>query len=120
MNQRLFQLLPELEPEEMNFVSGLVNNFTDQQLMYFANIYRSRRRDPQIILLTALAGFVGVAGIHRFLTNNIGLGILYLLTGGLCLIGTIVDLINHRQIAFDYNMQTANEVSVMISRMQTN
>lgn len=118
MNQKLFQLLPELEPEEMNFVSGLVNNFNDQQMMYFANIYRSRRRDPQIILLTALAGFVGVAGIQRFITDNIGLGILYLLTGGLCLIGTIVDLINHRQIAFDYNMKTAHAVAVMITQMQ--
>ena len=118
MNQKLYQMLPELEPEEMNFVSGLVTNFTDQQMMYFANTYRSRRRDTQLILLTALAGFIGIAGIHRFLTDNIGLGILYLLTGGICFIGTIVDLINHRQIALDYNMKVANQAAMMISKLQ--
>ena len=31
------------------------------------------------------------------------MGILYFLTGGLCLIGTIVDLVNHRSLAFEYN-----------------
>jgi TM2 domain-containing membrane protein YozV len=77
-------------------------------------VYRSRRREPQLILFTALLGFIVVAGVHRFLMNQIGMGILYLLTGGLCLIGTIVDLVNYQKLAFEYNRQIATEVSAMI------
>jgi TM2 domain-containing membrane protein YozV len=113
---QLYQILPELDFQEMNYVQSLVNNFDEQQLVNFANIYRSRRRDPQIILLTALLGFVGISGVHRFLIDQVGMGILYLFTGGLCLIGTIVDLVNHRQLAFDYNVRIANEVARMLSR----
>ena len=117
MSTQIFQLMPELDMQEMNYVQSITKNFDEAQLINFANFYRNRRRDPQLILLTALAGFVGVAGIHRFLTDQIGMGVLYLLTGGLCLIGTIVDLINHRQLALEYNVKIANEVSGWVSRM---
>jgi TM2 domain-containing membrane protein YozV len=113
---QLYQILPELDMQEMNYVQSLIKNFNETQLMNFASIYRTRRRDPQIILLTALIGFVGIAGVHRFMINQIGMGILYVFTGGLCLIGTIVDLINHRQLAMEYNIQVANEVAGWISR----
>lgn len=36
---------------------------------------------------------VGVLGIHKFYLGQIGAGILYLLTGGLCGIGLIIDLV---------------------------
>jgi TM2 domain-containing membrane protein YozV len=113
---QLYQILPELDMQEMNYVQSIVKNFDEQQLVNFASIYRSRRRDPQIILLTALLGFVGIAGVHRFLMEQVGMGILYVFTGGLCFIGTIVDLVNYRQLAFDYNIKIANEVSGMIAR----
>ena len=45
-----------------------------------------------MIILCCL-GFFAAAGIHRFASGHILLGIVYLFTGGLCLIGTIVDLI---------------------------
>ena len=38
--------------------------------------------------------FVGGAGIHKFYEGKIGMGILYLFTGGLFGIGCIIDLIN--------------------------
>ena len=40
-----------------------------------------------------LALFLGGFGAHKFYEGKIGMGILYLLTGGLCAIGVIVDLI---------------------------
>lgn len=43
------------------------------------------------ILITVLLGELGV---HRFMAGKIGTGILYLLTGGLCGIGWIVDIVN--------------------------
>lgn len=109
--------MPELDMQEMAYVESLVKNYNDQQMLNFANFYRSRRRDPQIILLAGLAGFLGVAGIHRILTDQVGIGILYFFTAGLCFIGTIVDLVNHRQIALEYNIKVANEVSGWINRM---
>lgn len=40
-----------------------------------------------------LCYFLGVIGIHKFYEEKIGMGILYLFTGGLFMIGVIVDLI---------------------------
>jgi TM2 domain-containing membrane protein YozV len=113
----VYQLMPELDMQEMTYVESIVKDYDEQQLINFANFYRSRRRDPQLILLCTLVGFLGFAGIQRFLTDQIGMGILYFFTAGLCFIGTIVDLINYRQIALEYNLKIANEVSGFIARM---
>jgi TM2 domain-containing membrane protein YozV len=118
METNLYQLMPELDIQEMTFIEAIVKNYDEKQLLNFVNFYRSRRRDPQIILLSGLAGFLGVAGVQRFLTDQIGMGILYFFTAGLCFIGTIVDLINHKQLALEYNMKKANEVAAWVARMK--
>ncbi len=110
----VLQLMPQLQGDEMNYIQGILNNMDDQQAQQFAHIYLSRRKDPQNILLFALIGFIGIAGVHRFVLDQIGMGILYLLTGGLCAIGTIVDLINHKKLAFDYNYRVAQEVASIV------
>lgn len=115
----ILQIMPDLQGQELAYVQNLVKDYNDLQLQNFANIYRSRRREPNMILLTTLLGFVVVAGIQRFLVGQIGMGILYLFTGGLCLIGTIVDLINHQDLAFNFNRTVANEVDLVISTMKS-
>ena len=109
----VLQLMPYLEGEEMIFVQGLIKDMSDNQAMLFANAYSSRRKDPQTILLTACIGFIGISGIHRFLLGHIGMGLLFLLTGGLCFIGTIVDLVNYKKLSFEYNQRVAQEVAIM-------
>jgi TM2 domain-containing membrane protein YozV len=111
---RILPLLPEIETEEAVFIDSLLKDKSDNQLNNFAMLYRNRRRDPQLILLTALLGFLGISGVHRFMINQIGMGILYFLTAGLCLIGTIVDIINYKNLAFEYNQKVAIEVSNLI------
>ena len=115
INPTLMKLMFDTTPEEMIAVNGVVSHLSDEQIRQFVMIYRTKRKDPQTILLTALLGFVGFAGIHRFLVNNVGLGILYFFTGGLCLIGTIVDLINHKNIAHDFNEKMIRETMLMMN-----
>lgn len=44
-------------------------------------------------LLLCCIGFLGFGGLHYFYVGRYGKGILYLLTGGLFVIGTILDLL---------------------------
>jgi TM2 domain-containing membrane protein YozV len=107
---RVLPLLPNLEADELVYVEGLAREMSDDRLRQFALVYASRRKEPQLILLTALLGFVVVAGVQRFIIGQIGMGLLYLFTGGLCFIGTIVDLVRHKRLAFEYNCGVAREV----------
>lgn len=110
----VMQFLPELEGDEMMIVAGFLKDLTDEQAGQFAYAYRSRRRDPQTILLLTLLGFVGIAGVQRFVLDQIGMGLLYLFTGGLCLIGTIVDLVNYKRLAVEYNHKHAHQLAAMV------
>ena len=47
--------------------------------------------DRSFLITALLWWFLGVIGIHRFYLGYYGIGILYLLTGGLCGIGWIID-----------------------------
>ncbi len=107
--------LPELEGMELGYIQGLMKNMDEDQASLFAQVYRARRKDAQMILILTLVGFLGFAGLHRFILGQIGLGILYLLTMGLCFIGTIVDLVNYKSLAYEYNVKMAHETLSMIS-----
>ena len=110
----ILNLMPELEPDEMSFIQSLVNEMPEQEAQQFVSIYRTRRREPQLVLITTLIGFVGLAGLHRFVLGQIGMGLLYFFTGGLCLVGTIIDLINYKRLAFEYNVKQAQQVVAMM------
>ena len=109
----ILQILPELQGEEMAYIQDIIKDLDSEKAQLFANIYRSRRRDPQLILITTILGFFVIAGVQRFLVGQIGMGLLYLFTAGLCFIGTIVDLVNYQKIAFEYNRKIADEVISM-------
>jgi TM2 domain-containing membrane protein YozV len=107
--------LPELEGMELGYIQGLMKNMDEDQASLFAQVYRARRKDAQMILILTLIGFFGFAGLHRFILGQVGLGILYILTLGLCFIGTIVDLVNYKSLAYEYNIKMAHETLAMIS-----
>ena len=111
---KVINVLPELTGEEMIYVQKLINDFDDDKARTFASVYRARRKDPTMILLLTLLGFLGFAGIQRMVTDQVGMGIVYLLTIGLCFIGTIVDLINYQKMSFDFNRRMADEVITMM------
>ncbi|MEX2564663.1 MAG: TM2 domain-containing protein, partial [Cyclobacteriaceae bacterium] len=106
---------PELEGMELGYIQGILKNMSDEQASLFSQVYRARRKDSQMILILTLIGFFGFAGLHRFILGQIGLGILYLLTIGLCFIGTIVDLVNYKSLAYEYNIKVAHETLSLMS-----
>ncbi|GAB5520996.1 MAG: TM2 domain-containing protein [Rhodothermales bacterium] len=111
---KILKYLPELEGEEQINVAQLMKPMSEEQAERFSHVYRQRRKDPTITLLTSLLGLVVVAGVHRFMLGQIGMGLLYLFTGGLCLVGTIVDVFNHKSLTYKYNQQQALEVASLI------
>lgn len=110
MNDTIIKFLPEADIQELMFLDSLSGNIEDDALLDFLISYKTRRRKPEIILILTAMGFLGVAGIQRLYVNNIFLGVLYVVTAGLCFIGTIVDLINHKEIARQYNKNIAIEI----------
>ena len=118
MNQRIFKLLPNLDYEEVQMIDRLTGDLSDEQLNTFASIYNSKRKSSDTILLTCLLGLIVVAGVHRIILNQVGMGILYIFTGGLCLVGTIVDAVNYKKLTLEYNSTVANETFQMTRSMQ--
>ncbi|MGX5818056.1 TM2 domain-containing protein [Chitinophaga lutea] len=116
MNDFYFASLPGIDHEELIWLDELTKKFDAETKQRFMILYQNRRRDPQVILITCLLGLVAVAGIHRFLTNQILMGLLYFFTGGLCLVGTIIDAINYRKLAWEYNKQASMDVAAMLGR----
>ena len=107
---KLFEYLPELEGEEAQYINQLMEQMPEERREMFSRIYRARRKDPILMLFLALIGLFGIAGIHRFMAGQIGMGLLYVFTAGLCVVGTIVDMINYRNFAFEYNRNVAMDV----------
>ena len=107
--------MPELQGDEQVHVAQLMSEMSEEQAMYFSNVYRQHRRDETVTLIMALAGFLGVAGIHRFYLGQIGMGLLYFFTYGFCLIGTIIDLFNYKTLTAKYNMEQADDAARLIA-----
>lgn len=109
MNTNILMMLSNLDAEEAMFIQSLIKDMSEEEQRNFVMMYQNKRRDTTLILITTIIGFFGFAGIQRFLTDQIGMGILYFFTGGFCFIGTIVDLVNHKSLAFEYNQKMAYE-----------
>ncbi|MCA6449506.1 MAG: TM2 domain-containing protein [Chitinophagaceae bacterium] len=114
MKPNLINMIPSIEGEELVYLQSLTNELREDELLSFIAVYNGKRRTTDQILIGCVLGFVCVGGIQRFMIGQNGMGILYLFTGGLCLIGTIVDLVNHKKLAFEYNRKMANESMAML------
>jgi TM2 domain-containing membrane protein YozV len=110
-------MLPGLEPGELLIIQNLTKDMSDSQKQQFISLYQGKRKDQQSLMIMTLIGFLGIAGIQRFVVGQTAMGIIYLLTCGFCGIGTIIDLVNIKQITSDFNQQQAFESANMTKMM---
>jgi TM2 domain-containing membrane protein YozV len=116
MDKNQLMMLPNIEAEEIMFLQNVAKDLDGEQEKNFIMLYQTKRKDPQTIMICTILGFFVIAGIQRFMLNQVGMGILYLFTGGLCLIGTIIDLVNYKSMTLTFNKQMAME-SLQLSKM---
>ena len=114
MSPNLISLIPAIEPDELAFLQAFTKDLPEDKLHLFISLYNGKRKRTDTILICCLLGFVAAAGIQRFVIGQIGMGFLYFFTGGLCLIGTIVDIINHKELTFEFNQKMALEAMGMV------
>ena len=114
----ILKYLYDVTPEELVTINSRIKDFNEDEVAQFCMIYRSKRKDPQLILILCLLGLVGVAGVQRFVIGNIGLGVLYFITAGLCFVGTIIDAMNHKELALEYNAKMITETLSMLDMIR--
>lgn len=90
----------------------MMKDLTDQQKMLFSSQFDSAKKDRNTILI--LSVLLGSWGIDRFMIGDIGMGILKLLTLGLCGILWLVDLFLIRGKVDEYNRKKATEILMSI------
>jgi TM2 domain-containing membrane protein YozV len=115
----MFTLFPELaslDMQEMNVISNLIKDLDEASQENFAMLYRHQRKDPQTMLIMSIVGLIAVPGLQRFMLNQIGMGILYLFTAGLCFIGSIIDLVKSKEMTLEYNTKVAMDIMMMLRR----
>jgi TM2 domain-containing membrane protein YozV len=61
------------------------------------------RRDIGLAYILWLGGFFGLAGIHRIYMGRTWSGLLWMFTGGLCMVGQIIDLFMMSRMIRDAN-----------------
>jgi TM2 domain-containing membrane protein YozV len=116
MYTNTYHAFPGITTEEMLFLQEYTTGLDENKLGNFYNLYASKRKNQQDILLMCLLGFFGFAGVHRMILGQVGMGLVYFFTAGFCFIGTIVDLINARALTNEYNHKMAYE-SLQILKM---
>lgn len=111
---KVHDYIPGVTFEELAFLEHYFERYDDNQAKEFAMLYAGKRKDATTVLILTLLGFFVAGGIQRFYLGQIGMGLLYLFTGGLCLIGTILDLVNNKKLTAEFNQKAAQEVSMLV------
>ncbi|MCA6075536.1 TM2 domain-containing protein [Fulvivirga sedimenti] len=107
---KAIELFPELQGLELDYIQSVIGPLSDEEAIKFLNIYRARRKRPEDILIFSIIGLFLIPGLQRFFLNQIGMGILFFFTIGLCFIGSIIDLVNYQKMTFEFNQRVADEV----------
>ena len=84
-------------PEEYQFLLELIKDMDEEKAQRFMMLYSGKRQSAENLLIFTLLGFIGLAGVQRFVTRH------------------IVDLINYKSMANDFNRTVAIETAQMVN-----
>ena len=101
----IFQRIPGIPMEELTVIQLNTKDFDKEKIIQFLNLYIGRRIKSETVMICTILGFLGIGGIQRFVLGQVGMGLLYLFTYGLCLIGTIMDLVNYKKLTNERNQE---------------
>lgn len=90
IKQNTPQPAPDAPPPQVVIHNNNVNTNTNVNTNVAARVPHGRVKNKWITFLLCL--FLGYLGVHKFYEGKIGMGILYLCTGGLFMIGAFIDL----------------------------
>ena len=87
-------------PEKIMYLKDKLRTMDEEKFSLISTI---EMKDPTTLLLVSI--FLGVLGIDRFMLGDTGMGILKLLTGGLCGILALVDwfMISNKTKELNFN-----------------
>ena len=86
--------------DKLPLIKEKLMSLSDEKYMVVMGI---ELKDPTTMLLISV--FLGTLGVDRFMMGDIGMGILKLLTGGLCGILTVIDWVTIMKKVRDRNYQ---------------
>ncbi len=72
--------------EKLVYIREKLTSMDDSKFAFISTV---ELKDPTTLLLVSI--FLGALGVDRFMLGDVGMGILKLLTGGLCGVLTIID-----------------------------
>ena len=104
MSDQLFYSISNLDGDELLELKHQTQGLSEDRLRNFVELYKTRRKDPQTGMIMGIIPFVVHAhGIQRFYYGQVGMGVVYFFTFGLCMIGTIIHLVNNKKMALEAN-----------------
>ena len=93
-------------PSSFQFRSNDINNTVQSGIPAWG----SGQFNPTLAWLGWAACFLGFSGVHRIYLGDICMGIVYCLTGGLCLIGQVIDCCSLSTTVNSKNQEIRNAV----------
>ena len=96
-------------------LAALQQGMNDRQRMLFMTQYAADKKDRTLALVLSILG--GMLGVDRFYVNDIAIGVLKLLTGGVCGILYIIDFFLIMGAADAYNRQKAYDIAATVKTL---